>query len=104
MGLESVAAKDSAEVLGNKLIHDNTNKKRLPIVFLVLDEIDQLVAKDQDVLYRLFELAVQKDSRLVLIGIANAIDLTSRFLPRLKAKHCICLPSSSPIYVVEYLQ
>lgn len=56
---------------------------------LILDEIDQLVTSDNGVLYNLFEWATKKDSRLVLIGIANALDLTDRFLPRLKAKGCI---------------
>ncbi len=55
---------------------------------MVLDEIDFLITRDQEVLYRLFEWPALIDSRLVLIGIANALDLTGRFLPRLKAKQC----------------
>lgn len=51
---------------------------------LVLDEIDHLLS--QDLLPTLFELSLRKNSRLVLIGIANALDLADRFLPRLKAK------------------
>ncbi|KAG8427180.1 AAA ATPase [Metarhizium acridum] len=38
-------------------------------------------------LYRVFEWSLQKSSRLALIGIANALDLTDRFLPRLKSKN-----------------
>ncbi|KAL3921954.1 MAG: hypothetical protein SGPRY_004727 [Prymnesium sp.] len=52
---------------------------------LLLDEIDQLLSLHQQVLYTLFEWAAAPCSRLVLIGIANALDLTERFLPRLRA-------------------
>ena len=53
---------------------------------LVLDEMDHLVTKNLDVLYKLIEYANRPGSRLVLIGIANSLNLPDRFLPRLKAK------------------
>ncbi|MEE6526896.1 hypothetical protein FKM82_027835, partial [Ascaphus truei] len=53
---------------------------------LVLDEMDQLDSKGQDVLYTVFEWPWLGNSRLVLIGIANALDLTDRILPRLQAR------------------
>ncbi|XP_014677677.1 PREDICTED: cell division control protein 6 homolog isoform X2 [Priapulus caudatus] len=56
------------------------------MVLLVLDEMDQLDSKDQFVLYTLFELTALPRSRLVMIGIANALDLTDRILPRLQAR------------------
>ena len=40
----------------------------------------------QDVLYTLFEWTFTPGSRLVLVGVANALDLTERILPRLQAK------------------
>ncbi|KAF8533927.1 P-loop containing nucleoside triphosphate hydrolase protein [Trichophaea hybrida] len=52
---------------------------------LVLDEIDHLLS--HDLLPTLFELSLRKNSRLLLVGIANALDLTDRFIPRLKAKN-----------------
>lgn len=58
-----------------------------PVYLVVLDEIDHLLDLDLEVLYSLFETALRRDSRLVLIGIANALDLTDRFLPRLKARN-----------------
>ncbi|KAI9209028.1 P-loop containing nucleoside triphosphate hydrolase protein [Polychytrium aggregatum] len=63
--------------------------KSKPTLFLViLDEIDHLLTGDQEVLYKLFEWPTLKSSSLVLLGIANALDMTNRFLPRLKAKNC----------------
>lgn len=57
-----------------------------PMILLVLDEMDQLDSKGQDVLYTLFEWPWLSSSRLVLIGIANTLDLTDRILPRLQAR------------------
>ncbi|XP_069642461.1 cell division control protein 6 homolog [Haliaeetus albicilla] len=57
-----------------------------PMVLLVLDELDQLESKGQDVLYTLFEWPRLPSSRLVLVGLANALDLTDRSLARLGAR------------------
>ncbi|XP_053856218.1 cell division control protein 6 homolog [Vidua macroura] len=62
-----------------------------PMVLLVLDELDQLESKGQDVLYTLFEWPQLPSSRLVLVGLANALDLTDRSLARLGAH-----PGGSP--------
>ncbi|AOA64017.1 ATP-binding protein [Komagataella phaffii CBS 7435] len=55
---------------------------------IVLDELDNLIAKNQRVLFQLFSWASHLTGaggpRLILIGIANALDLTDRFIPRLK--------------------
>ncbi|KAJ3403644.1 hypothetical protein CcCBS67573_g04354 [Chytriomyces confervae] len=59
-----------------------TSSKKI-MHLLVLDEIDQLATRDQSVLYRIFEWAALPGSTLVLIGIANALDLMQRYLPRL---------------------
>jgi cell division control protein 6 len=63
-------------------------KKRSKTVYIVtLDEIDHVLSLDLEILYKLFEWSLQKASRLILVGIANALDLTDRFLPRLKARN-----------------
>ena len=55
-------------------------------ILLVLDEVDQLDSRDQEILYSVFEWPQLKGSRLSLVGIANALDLTDRILPRLKVR------------------
>ncbi|KAK2580921.1 hypothetical protein KPH14_005990 [Odynerus spinipes] len=56
------------------------------MLLLVLDEIDQLESKNQSILYSIFEWPSKHNTKLVLIGIANALDLTDRILPRLQIK------------------
>ena len=58
-----------------------------PVYVVTLDEIDHLLTLGLEVLYKLFEWSLHRSSRLILIGIANALDLTDRFLPRLKARN-----------------
>ena len=61
-------------------------------ILLVLDEIDQLDSKCNEVLYSLFEWPYLRNSKLVLVGIANSLDLTDRILPRLKVRlKAVCI-------------
>ncbi|ESP01899.1 hypothetical protein LOTGIDRAFT_138836, partial [Lottia gigantea] len=100
--LNCMMVKDSATVF-KKLYQEITGKaltgKRDPTrsmekclttskssIILVLDEIDQLDSKSQEVLYTIFEWPTLPNSKLILIGIANALDLTDRILPRLQAQ------------------
>ena len=65
-------------------------KKKEPDTFtyiVTLDELDHLLTLDLEALYALFEWSLHQSSRLIVIGIANALDLTDRFLPRLKARN-----------------
>lgn len=60
---------------------------------LVLDEIDQLCStgKNNNILYHIFEWPSIAHSKLILIGIANSLDLTDRLLIRLQS-HCELKP------------
>ncbi|XP_042528502.1 cell division control protein 6 homolog [Dipodomys spectabilis] len=69
-----------------KKLEKHMTSEKGPMIVLVLDEMDQLDSKGQDVLYTLFEWPWLSHSRLVLIGIANTLDLTDRILPRLEAR------------------
>lgn len=64
-----------------------TKKYTSTVYVVTLDEIDHLITLDLEILYTMFEWSLAQRSRLVLIGIANALDLTDRFLPRLKARN-----------------
>jgi cell division control protein 6 len=75
----------------------------------VLDEMDQLDSKHQEILYTIFEWPSLDRSRLVLIGIANALDLTDRILPRLQARpkckpQLLHFPPYSRDQIVQVLQ
>ena len=54
---------------------------------LILDEIDELLSSnDMENVYKLLEWPHQQSSNLLMIGIANSLDLTDRLLPRLQLK------------------
>ncbi|XP_025081051.1 cell division control protein 6 homolog [Pomacea canaliculata] len=55
-------------------------------IIMILDEIDQLSSKHQEVLYHIFEWPSLPGSKVILLGVANALDLTDRILPRLQTK------------------
>lgn len=81
---EEVSEGDEEKTLHNMFI---SRKKTKDVYLITLDEIDHILTLDLEILYKLFEWSLQKSSRLILIGIANALDLTDRFLPRLKARN-----------------
>ncbi|CAL9097343.1 unnamed protein product [Musa acuminata var. zebrina] len=58
------------------------------MMLIVADEMDYLITKDSSVLHDLFMLTTLPFSRCILIGIANAIDLADRFLPKLESLNC----------------
>ncbi|PSR97484.1 P-loop containing nucleoside triphosphate hydrolase protein [Coniella lustricola] len=82
---ESELEEEEAVVMLQKMF---VPKKKTEQAFVVvLDEIDHILSLDLESLYRVFEWSMQKSSHLLLVGIANALDLTDRFLPRLKSRN-----------------
>lgn len=66
------------------------NTSHVDSLVVVLDELDCLLTKDQQVIFTLFRLAYHQHShhyraKLIILAISNALDLTDKFLPRLKA-------------------
>jgi Cdc6-like AAA superfamily ATPase len=95
--------KSAADKMTEKAIHRHfsRSKKKMWVHFLsgvlhncdwfnfrvlVLDEIDQLEGRGQQVLYKLFEWPVLLGPIFTLIGVANSLDFTHRVLPRLEAR------------------
>lgn len=73
--LTSGAAMESLEFYFNKV---PATKKR-PIVVL-LDELDALVTKSQDVMYNFFNWATSPNAKLIVVAVANTLDLPERHL------------------------
>ncbi|KAF9355502.1 AAA ATPase [Mortierella sp. AD094] len=97
-----VESKDKEAVIKTleSLVLESNKKKTLYVV--ILDEVDQLLTKDQEILYKLFQWSSTEGSNITLFGIANALDMTDRFLPRLKARNCEPqLLNFNPYHVAE---
>lgn len=45
-----------------------------------------MITKDQTLLYNLFDWTQQKNSKLVMIGIANTMNLKDQFLPKIQSR------------------
>ncbi|XP_070586157.1 cell division control protein 6 homolog isoform X2 [Erythrolamprus reginae] len=89
LGLTGAAKMANGDVI--RKLEKRLTSESASMTLVVLDEMDQLDSKGQDVLYTVFEWPSVPNSRLVLIGIANALDLTDRILPRLQTRP-LCRP------------
>ncbi|KAL3696305.1 hypothetical protein R1sor_010381 [Riccia sorocarpa] len=92
-----------------KLVCHTTNvRSRQKMLLLIVDEMDYLITRDQSVLYDLFRLPSLANSRCILVGIANAIDLTDRLLPKLRSLNCkvdvITFPAYTKDQILKVLQ
>ncbi|PUZ53711.1 hypothetical protein GQ55_5G072500 [Panicum hallii var. hallii] len=67
-----------------------SNKESAPrrMMLVIVDEMDYLITRDRAVIHDIFMLTTCPYSRCILIGIANAIDLADRFLPKLESLNC----------------
>lgn len=95
-GLKMVKPTDSYEFLWNKISSESLtwgasmeslefyfekvpkNKKRTVIV--LLDELDALVNKGQDIMYNIFNWTTYSNAKLIVIAVANTMDLPERQL------------------------
>lgn len=58
---------------------NNPNPRRTPCVVL-MDELDQLVTRNQSVMYNFFNWPGLRHSRLIVLAVANTMDLPERTL------------------------
>ncbi|KAL3367319.1 hypothetical protein AABB24_011847, partial [Solanum stoloniferum] len=71
-----------------KMFSEKQQSAVTKMLLIVADELDYLITKDRAVLHELFMLTTLPFSRFILIGIANAIDLADKFLPKLQSLNC----------------
>lgn len=57
---------------------------------MLVDELDLLATKNEKVLYNLFEWPTRRGSRLIVIGIANTMDLPERLSSRVSSRMGAC--------------
>ncbi|KAI5296433.1 AAA ATPase [Ascosphaera acerosa] len=89
--------KSASDALQDMFLAPIDQKAPTPFYIVTLDEVEHLLSTpitahgmhsdDSSVLSTLFEWSLSARSRLLLIGVANALDLTDQFLPRLKSKN-----------------
>lgn len=66
---------------------DDTLKQKVRVpILLLLDEIETLMTKDQEILYTLFEWARLPTAKLVIVGIANMLDLAERVHQKINSR------------------
>ncbi|KAB2616507.1 cell division control protein 6-like protein [Pyrus ussuriensis x Pyrus communis] len=85
---KKVKSKTSSLQLLQNLYSQKPSSSRRKMTLVIADELDFLITKDGAVLHDLFMLTTYQFSRCILIGVANAIDLADRFLPRLQSLNC----------------
>jgi origin recognition complex subunit 1 len=67
-------------------IESDCLKRLSRVKVLVIDELDFLYTQDQNVLYNIFEWPHQRNAQLVIIGIANTLDLPQRLMARISSR------------------
>ncbi|XP_026438291.1 origin of replication complex subunit 1B-like [Papaver somniferum] len=79
-----VSWKKALSLLNEKFSDDNKVRNSQPCVLLI-DELDLLVTR-KSVLYNILDWPTKPHSKLVVIGIANTMDLPEKLLPRISSR------------------
>lgn len=66
--------------------HFGAKSKSRKVSVLLVDELDYLLTRQQKVIYNLFDWPTKREAKLVVIGIANTMDLPERLLPRVSSR------------------
>lgn len=82
---------------------DHPSPRRVPCVVL-MDELDQLVTKDQSVMYNFFNWPGLRHSRLIVLAVANTMDLPERTLSNKISSRLGLTRITFPGYTHEQLQ
>ena len=70
----------------NDELPKNAKEIRKKIKILVIDEIDFLLSKKQEILYNLFDWMHSKHSKLIIICISNTLDLVDKLIAKIKSR------------------
>ncbi|KAL8799783.1 MAG: hypothetical protein Q9182_005649 [Xanthomendoza sp. 2 TL-2023] len=82
---------------------DKPSPRRIPCVVL-MDELDQLVTKNQSVMYNFFNWPGLRHSRLIVLAVANTMDLPERTLSNKISSRLGLTRITFPGYTHEQLQ
>ena len=69
---------------GRKKSVDKSRDRQTVVV--MVDEVDLLLTRTQSVLYNLFDWPCREGGQMIVIAIANTMDLPERFLPRVASR------------------
>jgi len=78
------AVPERASALLDKLFASPERRQRVCV--LLVDEMDHLVTGKQTLLYSIFDWPSHANAKLVVVGIANTMDLPERLLPRIASR------------------
>ncbi|XP_010247189.1 PREDICTED: origin of replication complex subunit 1A-like [Nelumbo nucifera] len=82
-----VSWKKALHLLNERFSEGNkVNKEDNQPCILLIDELDLLVTRNQSVLYNILDWPTKPHSKLVVIGIANTMDLPEKLLPRISSR------------------
>jgi origin recognition complex subunit 1 len=78
-----------------------------PVLLILLDEMDFMIAGKNQVLYNLLEWQTFASSKLVLIGIANTMDLPERLPGKIRSRlgvHRITFPAYTSVQLEQIIE
>ncbi|GFP87012.1 origin of replication complex subunit 1 [Phtheirospermum japonicum] len=81
-----VGWKKALHLLNERFSDENKHVKDTKPCILLIDELDLLVTRNQSVLYNILDWPNKPNSKLIVIGIANTMDLPEKLLPRISSR------------------
>lgn len=81
-----VGWKKALYFLNERFSDENKHRKDSKPCILLIDELDLLVTRNQSVLYNILDWPTKPNSKLIVIGIANTMDLPEKLLPRISSR------------------
>ncbi|KAK6164149.1 hypothetical protein DH2020_001013 [Rehmannia glutinosa] len=81
-----VGWKKALHFLNERFSDENKRGKDMRPCILLIDELDLLVTRNQSVLYNILDWPTKPNSKLIVIGIANTMDLPEKLLPRISSR------------------